>query len=155
MNTTQKLIDLVKKEYSLTSDYQFSKLMGISLQRTSNYRTGRNNFDNLMAFRVCKLLEIDPAEYVAKINLERSKKLEERNQWKKIIEQITSTAAVITLIIGGLFSPAQDVIADDQSYTQPKTIYYVKWALDFLIELFLPFWPFSSNSELLPLQIQQ
>ena len=142
MNITPQLIDQLKEKHGLRSDYAVAKMLGISTQRLSNYRTGRNRFDDLMAYKVAELLELDPAEVIAQINMERAKRPEERKAWKEILERLGSAAAVVTLGVSLLF-PAPSPAAQSQTSFNPDMYYANQWrrrrwwseALDLLLEL--------------------
>lgn len=98
MNTTNKVLNDLKKTYGLGSDYALSKFLGCSHNRISNYRRGVSHLDDLMAYKVAELLELDPAELVAQINMERAKRPEERKAWKEILERLGSAAAGVAAV---------------------------------------------------------
>jgi len=127
MSVTIELIDKLKESLGVSSDYAVAKALGITTQRMSNYRTGRNNFDNLMVFKVCDILQIDPGETLVRINAERSKRPAEKQAWEEILKKITSTAAALVLVLQGLLgSPVDAIASQDQNVNRPNDVYYVK-----------------------------
>jgi len=103
MNTTNKLLNDLMKRYGLRSDYAISKFLNCSHSRISHYRNGRATMDDLMAYRIADLLGRDPAELVAKINLDRAKRPEEKAAWRKILKQMGDAAAILAFCSGVCF----------------------------------------------------
>ncbi len=60
MNTSMYL-DALKARLNLPSDYAAAKRLGVSQQRISNYRSGRQQMDDDLIPKVAELLEVDPA----------------------------------------------------------------------------------------------
>ncbi len=113
MKTTDYL-DAIKQRYNLPSDYALSKLTGWSRSAISQYRTMPRYLSDEHAMQVAKLLERDPAEVIAHIHAERTKKPEERKVWLRIARQFGRAAAVV-LVAGQLVtlapSPALRIMA--------------------------------------------
>jgi hypothetical protein len=78
---TIELLDKLKAAYGLTSDYAAAKKMGITTQAISRHRNKLSTFDDKASFEIAELLELDPAQVVASMNLERA----ERSQNEKLI----------------------------------------------------------------------
>ncbi|NLS13348.1 transcriptional regulator [Vibrio sp. SM6] len=64
MTYTNMLLDRVKNKLSLKSDYQLSKLLGVSTSRIGNYRSERSVLDWELAFKIADLLEEDDQNVV-------------------------------------------------------------------------------------------
>lgn len=64
MNYTNLLLDRVKAKYSLTSDYQLAKMIGVGTGRMGNWRKGVCSMDWEIAFKVADLLELDDQNVV-------------------------------------------------------------------------------------------
>jgi len=122
MKTTQYL-DAIKKRYSLPSDYALAKFTGWSKQAVSQYRTAQRHLSDDHAIQAAKLLKRDPAEVIAHIHAERTKKPEERKVWLRIARQFGRAAAVFLLVGQSVMthSPAQASGAQ-----APTTVYDVK-----------------------------
>lgn len=64
MNYTNELLNRVKVKYSLTSDYQLAKKLGIGQGRLHNWRKGLCSMDWDIAFQVADLLQEDDQNVV-------------------------------------------------------------------------------------------
>ncbi|EKO3844856.1 helix-turn-helix transcriptional regulator, partial [Vibrio harveyi] len=51
-NYTNVLLDQLKTQLELTSDYQLAKLLDVGTSRISNYRNGRSVLDWELAFKI-------------------------------------------------------------------------------------------------------
>ncbi|EKM32473.1 helix-turn-helix family protein [Vibrio harveyi] len=58
------LLDQLKTQLELTSDYQLAKLLDVGTSRISNYRNGRSVLDWELAFKIADLLELDDQDVV-------------------------------------------------------------------------------------------
>ncbi|WP_120512006.1 helix-turn-helix domain-containing protein [Photobacterium salinisoli] len=65
MTHTIELLNQVKAKYSLTTDYQLSKILGVSRARVSNWMLGKNSMEWDVAFKVADLLQIDDQNVVS------------------------------------------------------------------------------------------
>ncbi|EKO3785703.1 MULTISPECIES: helix-turn-helix domain-containing protein [Vibrio] len=63
-NYTNVLLDQLKTQLELTSDYQLAKLLDVGTSRISNYRNGRSVLDWELAFKIADLLELDDQDVV-------------------------------------------------------------------------------------------
>lgn len=109
MNTTIGFIDAVKASQGGISDYRLAKILGITQQTVSKYRTGKDFLGDVTAIKVAALLEIEPAYVLACVHQERSKSDAERAAWSSIIERFGGLAASVALgvALGGAPAPAQ------------------------------------------------
>lgn len=103
MRSTVELLDAVKRQQSITSDYELARELGVSRQAVSKYRHGACTFDNLTAFRVAELLKMSPVKVLAIIGAERTKRPEQRKKWQEIAKVAIFASA---LIGAGVFAPA-------------------------------------------------
>jgi transcriptional regulator with XRE-family HTH domain len=83
MKTTDYL-DSIQVKYSLASDYAISKILGISRQAISNYRSGRGSLDDTVALRAADLLEIEPGIVLLDMYIERTRVDKTRDVWRDI-----------------------------------------------------------------------
>ncbi|EKM15226.1 helix-turn-helix family protein [Vibrio harveyi] len=58
------LLDQLKTQLELTSDYQLAKFLDVGTSRISNYRNGRSVLDWELAFKIADLLELDDQDVV-------------------------------------------------------------------------------------------
>ncbi|WP_033008560.1 helix-turn-helix domain-containing protein [Vibrio harveyi] len=63
-NYTNVLLDQLKTQLELTSDYQLAKFLDVGTSRISNYRNGRSVLDWELAFKIADLLELDDQDVV-------------------------------------------------------------------------------------------
>ncbi|RQW61022.1 transcriptional regulator [Vibrio viridaestus] len=63
-NYTNTLLNRVKQELNLGTDYQLAKLLGVGTSRIANYRSGRSVLDWDMAFKLGDLLHEDDENVV-------------------------------------------------------------------------------------------
>ncbi|WP_045489040.1 helix-turn-helix domain-containing protein [Vibrio harveyi] len=63
-NYTNVLLDQLKTQLELTSDYQLAKFLNVGTSRISNYRNGRSVLDWELAFKIADLLQLDDQDVV-------------------------------------------------------------------------------------------
>lgn len=63
-NYTNVLLDKLKNQLELTSDYQLAKVLDVGTSRISNYRNGRSVLDWEIAFKIADLLGLDDQDVV-------------------------------------------------------------------------------------------
>lgn len=100
MGSTLQYLDEAKRKLHIDSDYALSKRLGCTTSAISNYRAGRSRMDDVMAVKVAEILEKNPLELLASLNLERAKDDEVKEVWKGILEKISKGFNV--LLLGGL-----------------------------------------------------
>ncbi|KHT64489.1 hypothetical protein RJ45_06165 [Photobacterium gaetbulicola] len=64
MTYTIELLDMVKAKYSLTSDYQLAKKLGVSSARVSNWRNMKACLEWDTAFQIADMLEMEDQKVV-------------------------------------------------------------------------------------------
>ncbi|WP_311568407.1 helix-turn-helix domain-containing protein [Photobacterium arenosum] len=64
MTYTIELLNMVKAKYSLETDYQVAKKLGVTSSRVSNWMRERNAMDWDVAFKVADLLDMDDQNVV-------------------------------------------------------------------------------------------
>jgi transcriptional regulator with XRE-family HTH domain len=84
MCTTSEVLDRLKAEFGISSDYATAKLLGVNKATISNYRHGKRKLDTTVAYRAAKLLNSDPVELLTKLNKERAANEDERQVWDEI-----------------------------------------------------------------------
>ncbi len=89
MASTLQYLDEAKRKLNVESDYALSKRLGCTTSAISNYRAGRSRMDDVMAVKVAEILERNPLELLASLNLERAKDEDVRRVWQGILEIIS------------------------------------------------------------------
>lgn len=59
MSYTIELLGMVKTRYSLETDYQLAKKLGVSTARVSNWMKSKSSMDWDVAFLIADMLQID------------------------------------------------------------------------------------------------
>lgn len=102
MNTNDYL-DAVAKRHAVgkdpLSDYRVSQLLGVGRQAVSTYRKGHSRFDEEVAVRVAKLLDIDPAQVFIDMALERTKCPEAKRVWQRLAKRLAATTIAVVLAV--------------------------------------------------------
>jgi len=89
MNSCDHYLDLAKIKRDLPSDYALARLLGVSPSGITNYRKGRSHFDDAMAIKMAYLCEIEPAEILFAMQIERAKSDEARAVWSGLLEKFS------------------------------------------------------------------
>jgi predicted transcriptional regulator len=84
MTTTLTVIDRIKSNHNITSDYAVAKLLGVSRQSVSYYRSKGSQFDDTTALRAAKLADIDPYKLLASLHSEKAVTDDSAEFWKDL-----------------------------------------------------------------------
>lgn len=90
MKTTTQYLDSAKSVLGIGSDYALAKALGIRTTTISNYRSGRNHFDDATAIKIAAILKIDPLEVIAAANVERAKNDDARRVWVGLWDRLAA-----------------------------------------------------------------
>jgi DNA-binding XRE family transcriptional regulator len=80
-NTTTVILDDLKDMKGIESDYKLAKLLEVRQQTITNYRSGRTQMDEKIAFRAARMLGRAPGPIVLQIYGERSKDTQISRMW--------------------------------------------------------------------------
>ena len=120
MSTTTELLDRLKAAQGISSDYALAKVLGITKQGISHYRTKSGQLDTAGVFRVAELLGMSHVETLAAlaaIEAERAKDEQTRATWQARLKRLGGIAATVTA--AALFLGAQMPTSDaPQQITQ-------------------------------------
>ncbi len=97
MRTQKEYLQALKDRLKAPSWYAVSKATGIHQQTFYQYVKGIRFMDDHACFVVADALNIQPAEVIAAVNLEREKDLKKKEYWETILKKFVSTAAALTL----------------------------------------------------------
>lgn len=89
MKTTAEYLDAIKEKLDLPSDYAISKVLGITRESVSGFRTGKSPFGVETAMKVGEILGIDGHKVYSDGQIERAKKPEIRQFWMSISEKFS------------------------------------------------------------------
>lgn len=82
MKTTE-YIDALRVKLNARSDYHLAQILGMQQNQLARYRKG-GTFDNNMALRVSKLLDLPPLAIISDMEAERAKDEKTRAAWAEI-----------------------------------------------------------------------
>ncbi|KWE44593.1 hypothetical protein WL76_30890 [Burkholderia ubonensis] len=89
MKTTVQLLDDVKVKMDLPSDYAAAKALGVTRSAVSQWRNGKATFDDDTCLLVAEILDLDPFDVLAYINIERSRDEGRRARWVHALEKFS------------------------------------------------------------------
>ena len=124
MNTTNAVIDRIKSQHNVTSDYAVSKLLGVTRTSLSDYRHNRRQFSDEIAFRAAKLVDLNPVELLTNLHSERASNDIESELWKSIskmsetVKQLNTkeyNEAINALLDGNATEKQKKLVRESQS----------------------------------------
>ena len=86
--TIENVLERVKSQHGLKSDYMVGKVLNIRQTTVSNWRTGRSFPDEKMCLILAQAASIDPAFLVASMQAQRTKDDEVRAIWEQVAERL-------------------------------------------------------------------
>lgn len=86
------VLDSIKSQQNLKSDYAIGKLLGISLPVISGWRHGKSLPDERMCKKLAYAAGIDPLVLAASMQAQRSKTEEARSLWEAIAARLQVAA---------------------------------------------------------------
>ena len=92
--TTVEFIDAIRAKHNLPSDYAAKKLLSVSRATISNYRTGKQFFDDAVALRAAELLDLSPGHVLACIHEERAKRPQVKAAWHQVARALAPSLLV-------------------------------------------------------------
>ena len=105
-------LDAAKESLKITSDYALAKTLGIHNGRITEYRKGKTTPDPYIWARLGIILNRDPMEMMAEVELERETKPERLDFWRDFLSR-----AALVLLFQGLawhsIGHSQDALADE------------------------------------------
>lgn len=73
MSVTRELLDALKASNGGLSDYRIAKLIGVAQPTVIKYNKNQLSLSAEKVILVCKLLDLDPSDWVLRLYLERAK----------------------------------------------------------------------------------
>lgn len=85
------------------SGYKIAKEIGVSSQYVYQILHEQGIMNDYMALQLADLLEINEMEVIAQCNLERARRKEEKQFWKKKIQTLVASVIVtVSMFFGGI-----------------------------------------------------
>lgn len=114
MRTTIELLNAVKRQHKLQSDYALAKHLGLTRAAISRYMSGQDSLGEIAAIRVAAALDIDPGVVFAIAAGDRTRDAEAKKVWQAMAKRLT-TAALALMASVPLGSPSPAEAASNQS----------------------------------------
>lgn len=112
MQTTNQMLDRIKTDKQITSDYRLAQVLGVTKNAITNYRYGKSSPNDEVGLRMAYLLDEDPGHITACLHAERAQSPEIRQLWERIAMRLqTGFASVAILSMIAIFSLALTLIS--------------------------------------------
>jgi transcriptional regulator with XRE-family HTH domain len=94
------LLDRAKAGGNIDTDYRLAKVIGISHQGMTNYRTGKSRPDARVLEQLCALSGDDVAVFAAQLQAERERTDEGKTLWLMIAKRLAggATTAILSVV---------------------------------------------------------
>jgi len=104
MKTTAELLDLARERAGIESDYRLAKVLGVTRQTVSGWRSGTRWPELLHVFQLAEMAGLEHVDAaVASIELERVKaRPEQAAAWRQVIERLGGIAAAVIVSVTAL-----------------------------------------------------
>lgn len=122
-----ELLDRLKREQELPSDYAAHKLLGIDQARLHDYRHGKATPDTYACTRLAVELGLDPLTLIAEIEKDAEKNPKRRGWWQDFFYAATRKNGTLVLICA-IFCAAE--LQNGESYANSlneKAHYTKRW----------------------------
>lgn len=90
MSVTIELLDALKDRNGGLSDYACRRILDVTQQTVSKYRTGDTSMSEEKVILVCEILQIDPTPFVIRLASERAKCDKAREVWNHALERLAA-----------------------------------------------------------------
>jgi len=87
-NTTNDLLDEVRKINGIESDYRLAKLLNVRQPTISNYRSGRSQLSDEIAVRLAALMDRHPGYILASLAADRAKHPDVAKAWRETAKML-------------------------------------------------------------------
>lgn len=100
MKTTADYIDELREKFGVDSDFSAMSKLGVKhRQQVSQWRQHHGAFGEELSLKVAEELEIDPAEVLLAMEIQREKNEAVRNVWERIAERMYAPAIVCGVVV--------------------------------------------------------
>lgn len=100
---TAELLDLARARADIPSDYRLAKILGVTSQTVSQWRSGRQYPDLLKVFQLAELAQLQTVSVAAELELDRAERAarpEQANAWRQVLEKLGGIAAAVIVSVG-------------------------------------------------------
>ena len=99
MQTTNQLLDRIKADKQITSDYRLAKVLCVTKSAITNYRYGKSSPNDEVGIRMADLLNADPGHITACLHAERAQSPEIRQLWERIAMRLQNGFSSVSLLV--------------------------------------------------------
>lgn len=108
METTTSLIERLRDQTKTRSDYAVAKLMGVTPQAVSRWKKGDSTMDVTNGVKAAELLEMDPMQVIAWLELERGPLPKHTDMWQRYSGRLLPSIILASIIGFGGVSEGMD-----------------------------------------------
>lgn len=98
---TDDLLNAAKRKRGIKTDYLLAQKLETSTGRIAHWRTGRNQPDEEICFRLAEMLEIEPSAVIAAVRLENEKEHSKVEFWRKQAGKYARALGVVAVLASG------------------------------------------------------
>jgi hypothetical protein len=95
--STNDFLNALMHRCGVKTDYGLHKLLAVSRQTIYRYRAG-GTFDDAIALRVAKLLDVDPALMLVYVARDRARHGEAKKLWEVLAKKLARAAVLVALV---------------------------------------------------------
>ncbi|SOY66730.1 helix-turn-helix domain-containing protein [Cupriavidus taiwanensis] len=96
----EKYLDAVIERHDLKSDSALARMLGVSQNTVSQYRTGKRTPDNEACLHIAQALEMsDPLPIIMAADMDRAERCGQRSLWEVFSRRMAQAAAPATLAV--------------------------------------------------------
>lgn len=135
MISIAKLLDAAKAKAGIESDYRLAKVIGISHNVISGYRSEKSMPNDKILAQLCALSGDDVAVVAAQVQAERAQSPEGRSMWLMIAKRLSGAAstAILSVVFALVFvacqvGPAHSATVQGAKNASVKSLYIVQSA---------------------------
>ncbi|MFZ4756692.1 MAG: DUF3693 domain-containing protein [Burkholderiaceae bacterium] len=129
MKAPAEFLDLLRERLNLPSDYAVARLLGVTPQHVSRWRSGRGGFSDEQAARVAELLGIEAGYVLARLYEERSTSEAARVAWRDLAGKLAPVAASLALLLLAPYLIESAGLFDSSGIFQSGPLYIMSNAL--------------------------
>jgi transcriptional regulator with XRE-family HTH domain len=98
---TNDLLNAAKTKKGIRTDYLLAQKLETTTGRISHWRTGRNQPDEEICFRLAEMLEIEPSAVIAAVRLENEKEHSKVEFWRKQAGKYARALGIVAVLASG------------------------------------------------------
>lgn len=98
MQTTNELLDRIKTELEIASDYRLAQVLGVTKNAITNYRYGKSRPNDEVGLRMAELLKEDAGHITACLHAERAQSPDVRQLWEKVAMRLQMGFANVKML---------------------------------------------------------